>query len=178
VKEKVLALFEQHRATPGAPFDAEHFLDYLLPDPSGKGSVRNSFRGLRRFNAFIDAVQLECAVCLSQQDREANYSVDRFVDRIEQLQQSRRGSLASLRSQMRGGSGNFAIIVNLILLLSLTALRSNAWMVAALSALLVIFNSWYILFHARSRRYQYALRQRILAAQDIENTGKSIPERA
>jgi hypothetical protein len=170
VRTQILALFEKHRATPGATFDAEHFLDYLLPNPSAKGAYRNSFRGLRRFNAFVDAVQLECAVCLSQDDREKNYSVDRFVARLEQLQRSPRGSLASLRNQMRGGRNvTFAVIANLILLLALTALRTNPWMVAALAALLVAFNSWYVLFHVRSRRYRETLRQKIFTAHGMED---------
>src|SRR5262245_36245708 len=82
-RARILTLFEQHRARPGTPYDESHFLDFLLPDPQRKHAVHGSFRGLRRYNAFIDDVQLEFAICFSLKDRETDFSVDRFVARVE-----------------------------------------------------------------------------------------------
>jgi hypothetical protein len=37
IRDVVLELFQQHRATPGAPFDESHFTDFLLAYPKRKG---------------------------------------------------------------------------------------------------------------------------------------------
>jgi hypothetical protein len=47
-RAKVIELFEKHRATPGASFDEQHFLDFLLRGPRKTRAVYDSFRGLRR----------------------------------------------------------------------------------------------------------------------------------
>jgi hypothetical protein len=117
-KERVLRLFERHRKTPGAPFDESHFLDYLLARPKRRHAVYNSFTGLRRFNAFIDAVQLEFSVFFSVKDREANYSLQKFVERVGQLKSSPRSSLASLRNSKRRGFGwHTVVLLNVVALL-------------------------------------------------------------
>jgi hypothetical protein len=65
LRKKVTAWFEKHRATPGASYDESHFLDFLLAAPRVERAVYNSFKGLRRSNAFIDEVQYESAVFFS-----------------------------------------------------------------------------------------------------------------
>ncbi|MBV6418121.1 MAG: hypothetical protein CMLOHMNK_02905 [Steroidobacteraceae bacterium] len=168
LREKIVALFERHRVSPGDAFDPEHFLDFLIASPRAGRAVYNQFSGLRRFNRFIDAVQLECAVCFSRKDRDANYSLDKFVDRIEELQRSPRGSLASLRNQIKvGPEVNFVLFVNLILLSALVAIRHNFWGLCFVVGLAVAFNLWYVGLYASGKKYQGRLRQRILSAYGI-----------
>jgi hypothetical protein len=108
---KVIELFEKYRAAPGEPYDESHFLDYLLRSPAKPRAVYDSFGGLRRFNAFIDDVQMEFAICLSLQDRDANYSLAKFLQRVAELEKSPRGSLASLANQEKAGAGwQFVVI--------------------------------------------------------------------
>jgi hypothetical protein len=165
IRETVLRLFEQHRATPGAPYAAEHFLDHLLANPARKRAVYDSFRGLRRFNAFLDAVQYEFAVCFSLKDREANYSLDAFVHRVMELQQSRRGSLMSLDRQAAAGAGSQVLVVaNLVLLIAGVWLKDLAWALALLVGLAVALNGWFFWFTWRARAYLARLRIRIEAA--------------
>lgn len=165
VREEVIALFERHRATPGSPFDAEHFLDFLLAAPKEDRAIYNSFSGLRRFNAFINELQLELAVGFSKQDREANYSLDKFIARVEQLQRSPGGSLASLGNQSKGGPDvNVLILVNILLLGAAAALRAHTWGMIGFLALAAAFNVWYANFYFAGKRYLVKLRQRIVAA--------------
>lgn len=100
VRQRILELFEKHRATPGAPFEETHFLDFLLPNPAQKRAVYDSFKGVRRLNAFLDDVQDDFAVCLSIADRTDNLSLTKLVDRVQQLEKSPRGSLASLNNRV------------------------------------------------------------------------------
>jgi hypothetical protein len=104
-RKAVLDIFERHRASPGTPLDESHFLDFLAANPKGTGVIRNSFSGLRRYNAFIDDVQIQFNVCLSVKDFNANYSLAQFLARIGEFQRSPKGSITSLRNQTRRGFG-------------------------------------------------------------------------
>ena len=161
-RDKVVALFEKHRITPGAPYDENHFLDFILHEPKKKRAVYDSFRGLRRFNAFIDEVQYEFAICFSLKDREANYSVDKFVDRVKELETSRRSSLASLKNQMKAGSGwHVVVVTNFILLVIAMSLRNRTWAIGALIGAAAFLNGWFLKFSTRAKTYHARLLARI-----------------
>lgn len=162
-RDAVVARFEQHRATPGAPFDEAHFLDFLLAHPNGKRAVRNSFRGLRRFNAFLDDVQYDFAICFSIKDREANYSLDRFVERVKELETSRRSSLASLKNQIKAGPGWMAVLVADVVLVIVAAVASriSVWALLAVVAVAMLLNGAFLRFAAREKRYHVRLLARI-----------------
>lgn len=161
-RTKVIELFEKHRATPGAPCDEQHFLDFLLPSPKKERAVYNSFRGLRRFNAFVDEVQLVFGICFSLKDRDANYSLIRFVDRVIELETSPRGSLISLKNPVRAGPGWHALVVaNVILLMIGAWLREATWAITAVIAVAAFMNFWFFRFAQRARAYHERLRARI-----------------
>jgi hypothetical protein len=161
-RDKVLAIFEKHRFAPGAPYDDGYFLDFLLPEPKKRGALYDSFRGLRRFNAFLDEVQYEFAICFSVEDRDANYSLDRFVDRVKELEKSRRSSLASLKNRIRAGIGvNVVFFANFCLVIPAIFARNNTWALAVLIAIAVIINAWFFRFSARAKAYHARLLSKI-----------------
>jgi hypothetical protein len=161
-RDRIVALFEKHRMKPGTPFDEVSFLGFLLAKPKKKRAVYDSFRGLRRFNAFIDEVQYEFAICFSQKDREANYSLDDFVDRIIQLEQSRRSSLASLNNQMKSGYGWSAMVVtDFFPLIAAISLRGSALAVAVFLGIAIALNVWFFRFMTRAKRYHERLLTKI-----------------
>lgn len=164
-RTKIIELFEKHRATPGAPYDEAHFLDFLLAKPKSRGAVYNSFGGLRRFNAFVDDVQYEFAVCLSMKDRDENYPLAKFVSRVLELQKSRRGSLKSLDNQVKAGAGwPVLLLADLGLLIAASLLRTSPIAIAAIIGIAVFLNSWFLRFAWRGRAYLAALRTRIETA--------------
>ena len=161
-RDKVVALFEKHRIAPGTPYDEDHFLDFLLHEPKKKRAVYDSFRGLRRFNAFIDDVQCEFAVCLSHGDREANYSLNKFVDRVKELEASPRSSLASLDNRMKAlPEWNLVVVVNFILLVLAVWLRTRTWAIVVLIGAAFFINGSYLRFWRRTKRYNASLLSRI-----------------
>ena len=162
IRTAVLQLFETHRVTPGAPYDKSHFLDFLLAKPEQKGAVYNSFRGALRFGNFLEDVKLALGICFSLKDRDANYSLDRFVARAAELQRSRRGSLKSLENQVRSGPGwNFLILVDALLLSIGAFVKSNAIAFALLIVTAVVVNVGFLFFAWRSRAYLNKLRARL-----------------
>ena len=175
-RTKIIELFERHRATPGARYDEQHFLDFLLPSPGQAGAVYNSFRGLRRFNAFVDDVQLEFAICFSLKDRDANYSLSKFVDRVVELESSRRGSLKSLKNQMRAGAGwPVVIVANFLLLIIGVWLRTDAWAIAILFGLALVLNGTFVRFAQREKAYLAQLRAKIenRGSQDFDDASSA-----
>jgi hypothetical protein len=156
VHDIVLAIFEKHRATPGAPFELEHFIDYLVPvDPNRLRSIRNSFRGLKRFNAFIDELQLELNVFLSIRDREANYSLPKFVLRMEELMASKRSSLASLRNHKRRSFEWHAVFLFNLIVAAACTVAFRAWPPLVVVPLVgaIVINWWFVKVYLYERRY-------------------------
>ena len=152
-RQVVLRLFEAHRETPGAPFEEGHFLDFLLSDPHKTGSVKNSFRGLRRYNAFIEQLQLELGVFLSVKDYDTGFSLQKFVDRVEGLRRRPASSLASLHGPMKGKIGAIFVVVPLLFWLPALGLRNNRSIAVGLFAcgfFALLFLVW---FHLREREY-------------------------
>lgn len=162
-RQRILELFEKHRASPGAEFREEHFLDFLLANPSGKGAVHNSFRGLRRFNRFINEVQYEFGVCFSLTDFESTYSVDRLVERITELQRSRRGSLQSLKNQGRAGAGWGVVVVVDFVILAFAAvgMHRNLWIAIPLVVIAIAVTLAFFVFARNASAYLRRLRTRI-----------------
>jgi len=171
-RERILALFEKHRARPGTAYDESQFKDYLLANPKQKNAVPDSFRGLRRYWAFIEELRLEFAICFAKKDHERNYSVDQFVARVQELQASRRSSLASLRHQMTGHPNtNLAVFTNLILLGPLIAALKHPWLLAGVLPVVALVN----LGFWRADRHGRAYQKRLLARITGEESGASDP---
>jgi hypothetical protein len=161
-REYVLATFEKCRAVPGADFDESHFLDYLLADPNGKGAIRNSFAGLRRFNRFMDLVEVELGVCFSQSDLERPFSVDAFVERASVLQSSPGGSLASLKNRERAGAGWMPVVLLNLALVAIAVGFSDTPAIAISSLVIaVVVSMAFSVFAIRHRRHLRLLRRRV-----------------
>lgn len=161
-RESILQIFRQHRADPREAFNESHFLDFLLANPKKKGVIRNSFNGLRRFNAFIEKVQYKYGVCFSLEDLESNYSLEQFIERTNKLQQSRHGSLKSLKSQERAGAGVQVIVLLDAVLLGLAYTLSDfIWISGVLLVISVLATVAFAVFAYRRRLYLRRLRSRI-----------------
>lgn len=158
----VLELFEKHRKVSGAEFDKEYFFDFLMKGPKGKGAFRNSFSGLRRFNAFWDEVQLEFGVCFSIKDRDSDYSLNDFCARIEELQKSKRSSKASLRNRAKYGfEWNIFVFCNVVLI-GLAALVNSIYLLASVVWLGIAYLNYKLVSsHLNEKRYIKALEAKI-----------------
>lgn len=163
-RQRVLDLFEAHREKPGAPYEERHFLDFLLAEPRQNRAVYNSFKGLRRFNAFLDQLQYEFAVFFSSKDRDANYSLDRFVKRVAELRSKPASSLASLRGPMKGQVEGIVVVGPLLFWLPAVALRNHGAIALALSACGMALLVFFLLIYRRERRYLARLQLKIKAS--------------
>ena len=161
-REIIIEIFEKHREVKCSSFDEEHFFDYLVAKPTGKGAIRNSFGGLRRFNKFWNEIQLTFGICFSLKDRDKNYSLDDFVKRIEQLINNPKASRAALKYQMKFGfEWNIFISINFILGAFIVWLFEFFLVTALITGVLFVFNFKLIKFHLSEKNYLKKLEQKI-----------------
>jgi hypothetical protein len=160
-RDQALAAFERFRAVPGAPFEESHFLDYLVANSARRGSTSNG-EGRRRLIDFIEAIQLEYGICFSLADLDRSFSLDAFVERANVLQASRRGSLASLKTQERADPGWTAVVLLDLILVGISVhFRSTPVVPVILLFLAVLLSAAFAVFANRNRRYLVDLRNRI-----------------
>jgi hypothetical protein len=157
VRDKLITLFESTRSMPGAEYDKEHFLDFLIPNPSGTHSIHDSCRGRRLFWKFIDTVQVEFAVCFSTKkdlDCRKQLSIDGLATRILELQNAPQTSLTALDRRQQtaispqGGILLFNLPIGLLLLVfwSHVALRCVGFVLLVLvnCGILIVLGLEYI----------------------------------
>jgi hypothetical protein len=163
IRERVLAIFAQHRIRPDAPYEEDHFLDYLPENPEGKkGFTSNRFAGLRRRNAFIQEVEREFMVCFGTKDFERNYSLPHFVERVAALQASPRSSHAALQARFKARSGLGAVLtVDLVLVGLALVLRASPWLAVMLVLAAAGFSSWALTAILGAGRHNRALGRRL-----------------
>ena len=163
VRNRIIEIFEKHRAVPGAAYEEKHFLDFLLAAPGKKDAVYNRLGGTRRLMAFVNEVQYDFAVCFSMADYEANYPLDQFTDRVLELQKSPRGSLQSLNNQVKAGGGwPVLVVADFLLLLAAVRARNSTSLLAVVGGVAVISNAWFVWFVWKARTYLARLRVRIM----------------
>lgn len=161
-RQLILEIFERHRATPGAPFEESHFLDFLIASPKSIGAVRKSLQGLRRLDRFTKEIQYEFAVFFSQLDRETAYSLDAFIERIRRLQESPDRSLRSLRNQQNASKGwGVAVIANLGLLFFVDHHHYVYWIALPAIILSFVITATFFVLARNSAAYLRQLRIRI-----------------
>ena len=159
----VLALFERHRATPGAAYDDARFLDHLLADPGKPRAVHDSFRGKWRFHAFLDDVQMEFGVCFNNDDRNADPSLQRFLARLAELRATPRSSIASLRHRRQERFGWPPLIVLNLIGFVVASIAFRLWQPLAIPVVVAVLlaDAWVVRWWFQHRRYLERLAARI-----------------
>ncbi|TKB46733.1 hypothetical protein [Thalassotalea mangrovi] len=163
IKSEIVGIFTKYKHSKDIEFVEENFLDFLIANPSDKGAFRNSFKGLRKYNHFIDEVQLKFGICFSIKDRETNFSLENFTLRVIQLMNSKRSSLKSLRNQMKQPFElNVFLIINLIGISIIAVLWGNKVIATVVVFLLIAINLKLAHFYHKEYSYQKRLKSRIL----------------
>lgn len=84
VESKIIEVFETCRQAPNSPYDSARFLDFLVKNPKSNKSIKDSFLGVRKYNAFMNAAQLEFGICFSNEDYDKAWSLEKFSERVEE----------------------------------------------------------------------------------------------
>ncbi|MDO5106287.1 hypothetical protein [Capnocytophaga sp.] len=82
VRERILKVFHLCRKKANTPFEATHFMDFLLFPPSEKDQIRNSFRGANQHGNFMRKIELEFGICFTLSDYDSTFTLDAFTKKV------------------------------------------------------------------------------------------------
>ena len=164
LREKVLEIFHQHRQNPNLPFEEEYFLDFLLAKKIKQGSIRNSFRGLARYNRFMESLQLEYCICLKLADKQKNYSVNELVDKVEECLANSKSSKAAMRYLLRRPfPWKLCLFLNAFLIAAAVFSFRLPFLFMLILMLLILVNGTLIHVHLRDKHFAKSLAEKVLA---------------
>jgi hypothetical protein len=92
IRKVILKIFSLTRQSPGAACDETHFLDFLLHPPAEKNTIKNSFKGVKRYYDFFRAMELRFGICFADADQDKFYSLDKFVSKTKERIQNVKGN--------------------------------------------------------------------------------------
>lgn len=99
VREKILYLFNNERQCPNSHFEESYFLDFLTHPPHPNNSIKNSFKGVRRYYRFMDKLELEFGICFKLSELDKYYSVDQLTKKVLERIGKGRGNLMILKQR-------------------------------------------------------------------------------
>src|SRR5687768_1474268 len=100
IERIVLEVFEKTRQTSNGRYDKAHFLDYLIDPPATKDNIKNSFRGVRKYYTFFEAIELQFRICFTLSDQDKFYSIDKFVTKTKEQIDNVRGNKMIIRQRI------------------------------------------------------------------------------
>lgn len=99
VREKILELFQRERKNSDDTFDKSRLLDFLTSPPHPQNSIKNSFRGVRRYYRFMGVLELQFKICFTLSDLDRYYNVGSLTNKIIERIGKRRGNLMIIRQR-------------------------------------------------------------------------------
>lgn len=165
VREKILFLFNQERQRPNSDFNESHFLDFLSHPPHSKDSIKNSFKGVRRYYRFMDKLELEFGICFTLSDLDKYYSVDSLTKKVLERMQKKRGNHMILK-QRNETKENYLIEI----ILTSVSLLSYRWLgLHWLSFLITVLFGFAIWRIVRKRIYNKKHNKKLSLILGIDN---------
>ena len=115
VKNKILEIFNSERSNYSAEFDESHFMDFLTNPAHEKNTIKNSFKGVRKYYRFMDKLELEFGICFSLSDLDNYYSVDKLAKKV--LERIKKGKGNKMILQRRNEEKEKYIFESILLII-------------------------------------------------------------
>ena len=117
VKNKILEIFKSERSKPSAEFNESHFMDFLTFPAHKKNTIKNSFRGVRKYYRFMDKLELEFGICFNLSDLDNYYSVRKLTKKVlERIKKEKGNKMILKRRNEEKEKYIFELILFIILL--------------------------------------------------------------
>jgi hypothetical protein len=157
LEARILDLFERTRQKPKSTYDRNHFLDYLIDPPATKDNIKNSFKGVRKYYMFFEAVEQAFGICFTLSDQDKFYSVDKFVSKTKERVGNVRGNKMIIRQRI-SEKETYYIEFMLTLIFVLIAAYFKIHVVSFIGAILWGIAMWWIIgSRLRGRRHNKRL---------------------
>ncbi len=169
IRNILLAEFEEVRETPGAHFNPEKFIHFLIANPDGKRTVHNSFKGKRYFVRFIRCIETKFGVCFSNSDLETIVGLSKMTERVAYLQSTPKSSLTVIANRLRDPfNPNIVIVIVFLSLPIVYALYKLLSYVGLISLGIPAFATALVVhLHRRDRIHYETLHQQIMKANKV-----------
>lgn len=101
IKERILKVFLRERQREDAPYKTDNLFGYLVEPPAKKNTLKNSFKGARKYRRFMDGLELEFGICFRLPEFEDEYSFDRLAKKINERLQKGSGNKKIIRERLK-----------------------------------------------------------------------------
>ncbi len=162
VKEKILILFQNDRQRPNTFFDESHFLDFLTYPPHKKNSIKNSFKGVRKYYRFMDKLELEFEICFSLPDLDKYYSVDSLTTKIQERIQKRNGNIKILKRRNEEKESYLIEIILTSIIVATYVCLGFHWLSLVLTVIFGIVICWILGSKIHNRQHNQKLSLKLL----------------
>jgi acyl carrier protein len=166
IKDIILRIFNEERQKPDTDFSESHFLDFLTFPAHSKNTLKNTFKGVRRYYRFMGKLELEFGICFSIPDLDKYYSIDSITKKVIERINKRRGNLMILkrRNEEKDKYG-FEITMTILLILIYILLGLNL-----MSITLTIFTGiaiyWILSSKIHDKQHNKKLTKKILGTEE------------
>lgn len=162
IKEKILEIFKEERQKPDLYFEESHFLDFLTFPAHQKDNIKNSFKGVKKYNQFMDRLELEFEICFTFPDRDKFYSVDKITKKVVERIGKRRGNIMIIK-QRNAEKETYYIEIFIISLLALIYYLCGVNIFSVMMTLVLGYVTYWILnSKISSRQHDRRLKEKIL----------------
>jgi hypothetical protein len=162
IKVKILEIFTKERQRPDLDFDESNFMDFLTFPAHQRDTIKNSFKGVRKYYRFMNKLELEFTICFRLSELDTYYSVDSLTKKVIERIETRQGNLIILKQRFEEKETYYIEIILIIILLVIY----NFWgvnLVSVLVALVFGFALYWILgSKIRYRLHNNKLKSKIL----------------
>lgn len=166
IKDIILRIFNEERQKPDAVFSESHFLDFLTFPAHSKNTIKNTFKGVRRYYRFMGKLELEFGICFSIPDLDKYYSIDCISKKVIERINKRRGNLIILkrRNEEKDKYG-FEITMTILLILIYILLGLNL-MSIILTIVIGIAIYWILSSKIHDKQHNKKLTKKILGIEE------------
>ncbi|WP_282125252.1 hypothetical protein [Marinifilum flexuosum] len=161
IKDKILEIFKSQRKNPTVDFDESHFMDYLTYPAHPKNTIKNSFKGVRKYYRFMDELELEFSICFSLQDLDKYYTVDKLSKKVLDRIKKGKGNNMILKRRLEQKEKYYFEIALILILAALYYWHGINWISILITIGFGIIIYWILSNKLHSKRHNKRLAERM-----------------
>lgn len=142
IKNKILEIFKSERSNPSAEFNESHFMDFLTNPAHPKNTIKNSFKGVRKYYRFMDKLEIEFRICFSLSDLDEYYSINKLTKKVLERIKKSKGNKMILKRRNENKEKYTSEIALIIILIGLFYWQGVNWVSITTTILFGIIIYW------------------------------------
>ncbi|CAL2076329.1 hypothetical protein [Tenacibaculum sp. 190524A05c] len=162
VRNKILEIFKKERNNSSAQFNESHFMDFLTTPAYEKNTIKNSFRGVRKYYRFMDKLELEFGICFSLSDLDKYYSVEKLTKKVLERIKKGKGNKMILQRRNEEKEKYIFELVLLIILAGLVYWQGINWISILATVIFGIIIYWILSSKIYNKKHIKKMNERLM----------------